>query len=92
MLGDEALATPSKDHKVFGADIYSPRHPRAKVDYKGTDIRQIDRDLEKYNKHLEGYADIRDSNDVMKLEDNVAMKMKFLEEVKGENVEIPKKT
>ena len=91
MLGDEELAKPSKDHKVFGADIYSPRHPRAIVDYKGTDIRQMDRDLEKYNKHLEGYADIRDSNDVMKLEDNVAMKMKFLEEVKGENVEIPKK-
>ncbi len=91
MLGDEELAKPSKDHKVFGADIYSPRHPRANVDYKGTDIRQMDRDLEKYNKHLEGYADIRDSNDVMKLEDNVAMKMKFLEEVNGENVEIPKK-
>ena len=48
MLGDEALATPSKETKVFGADIYSPRHPQEIVEYKPSDIRTMDRQLGDY--------------------------------------------
>lgn len=37
LLGDEQMATPSKDTKVFGADVYSPRYPQ--VSHKLTDAQ-----------------------------------------------------
>lgn len=91
LLGDKELADPKgyAKTKVFGADIYSPRYPRATVDYKPADIRKMDKDLESYSKYFDGYSDIRTSSDVSNLKDNVAMKMKFLKEVKGYDVKFP---
>ena len=91
LLGDKDLVNPKgyAKTKVFGADIYSPRHPRATVDYKPADIRKMDKDLEPYSKDLNGYGDIRTSSDVSNLKDNVAMKMKFLNDTKGYDIKLP---
>ena len=76
LLGDEALAKPKRDHKVYGADIYSPRYPKIKKDLKIADQRRIQKDLAPYNEALGKDADYIDFDN---LSDSVAMKMKFLE-------------
>lgn len=91
LLGDKELATPSKQHKVFGSDIYSPRHPKEDRTYKTTDIRTIDNMLTDYQEKLGRTDGVRDSSDIQDLENNVAMKLKFLEEEKGVNIDIPTK-
>jgi len=77
MLGDEALAKPVKDHKVFGADIYSPRYPNIKKDLSIKQQRDIENDLSSYNEQLGKDSSYLDFDN---LGDSVALKMKFLEE------------
>lgn len=91
LLGDKDLVNPKgyAKTKVFGADIYSPRFPKENREYKTSDIRKIDKELEKYTSILKN-GEIYSSNDIAKLADNQAMKMKFLEEEKGVSLEIPK--
>lgn len=92
LLGDKELANPKgyAKTKVFGADIYSPRHPKETREYKSVDIRKLDKELEPYSKKLQD-GSINDSRDVQDLIDNKAMQMKFLEEQKGIKLEIPTK-
>jgi hypothetical protein len=88
LIGDKALATPSKDMKAFASDIYSPRHPRERREYNQSDIRKIDNSLIDYI-HKTGGGDVSTSNDVAELMNNVALKAKFLEEQKGISLKIP---
>ncbi|KLD96703.1 hypothetical protein [Aliarcobacter butzleri] len=88
LIGDKALATPSKEMKAFASDIYSPRHPREIRAYNQSDIRKIDNSLMDYI-HKTGGGDVSTSNDVSNLIDNVALKAKFLEEQKGISLKIP---
>lgn len=83
MLGDEALATPSKETKVFGADIYSPRHPKEIVKYKPSDIRAMDRELTDYQARMDRYGGINTNEDIADLENNIALKLKFIEDNQG---------
>lgn len=90
LIGNKDLADPKgkAGTKVFGADIYSPRHPREEREYKTSDIRKMDKSLEKYSRILQD-GSINDSRDVQDLRDNRAMQMKFLEEEKGIKLDIP---
>lgn len=91
MLGDEALATPSKETKVFGADIYSPRHPKEIVEYKPSDIRAMDRELTDYQARMDNrYGGINTNEDIADLENNIALKLKFIEDNQG-SLDLPMK-
>jgi len=81
MLGDEALAKPKKDHKVFGADIYSPRYPEVKHNLSISQQRKIEKELSQYNDMFgsKGYVDFDDVGS------NIGMKLKYLSD-KGEDV------
>lgn len=81
MIGDEALAKPSRDHKVFGADIYSPRYPQIKNKLKARDERNIVNELQPYHEKVGRYAEVDTDN----LADDIGLQLKFLDD-KGEDL------
>lgn len=92
LLGDKNLADPkgTAGTRVFGADIYSPRHPREEREYKSSDIRKMDKELSPYSTKLRD-GSINESRDIKDLYYNKALQMKFLEEEKGMKLEVPTK-
>ena len=81
LLGDKELANPKKDHKIYGADIYSPRYPRAENKLKATDIRKIVNELQPYSEMAGKYGEVNTDD----LENEIGLKLKFLEG-KGDNI------
>jgi len=81
LLGDEALAKPKRDHKVFGADIYSPRYPKIENKLKARDERNIVKELQPYHEMAGRYAEVKTDD----LADDIGLQLKFLED-KGEDL------
>jgi hypothetical protein len=48
LVGDERMATPSRQTKVFGADIYSPRYPRVEFKLNNQAVKKIADTLKPY--------------------------------------------
>jgi hypothetical protein len=81
MLGDKDLAKPTREHKVFGADIYSPRYPTVKHNLTTKAERDISNELTQFEE-LTGSKGL----DFENIYNNTALKAKFLTE-KG--IEVP---
>jgi len=88
LLGHSNLIKPSRDIKVFGADVYSPRYPQINYSLTSRQQRMIDEDLAPYEA-ITASREYAEKDGLNALYDNVAFRAKFLDE-KGIKVKLPK--
>ena len=99
LLGRADLADPKRGVPVYDADVYTPRHPRAEheVNQKALDkvVRETDayatRTGDKYNVDDPLRRAAADDREMMAAENLSAMRLRYLEEVLGQTIEIPTK-
>ena len=88
LLGKSDLVNPSKDIKVYGADVYSPRYPQIKYSLTARQQKTIDEDLARYEE-VTGSREYAEKDSLNALYDNTAFRAKFLDE-KGVKVKLAK--
>jgi len=88
LLGHSDLIKPSKEVRVFGADVYSPRYPTINYDLSIKQQRVIDEDLAPYEA-ITASREYAEKDSLNALYDNTAFRAKFLDE-KGVKVKLPK--
>lgn len=83
LIGDKDLIDPKKMRKgyTFGADIYSPRHPKADLEIPVKNRVSIENDLKKYENKTGDHLYNVDFSDIQRsLENSALFKAKFLDD------------